>query len=195
VKKKTITYLDKAGPKECPRCLAATVERARELKIKHAVVATTSGRTALELARAFEKAKVKCKVVGVGYAQNYADRWGHLDARTVKAAEKLGVEFVRGGHALGGINSGIQDKFETLAPNKLIANTYYTIGHGFKVAVEVVMMAADACAIPPGKEVMALGGAGKGADTSLVVLSKCSAEFFDLRVREIACMPRSEKRK
>ena len=47
VKQKTITYLDKAGPKECPRCLAATVERARELKIKHAVVATTSGKTAL----------------------------------------------------------------------------------------------------------------------------------------------------
>jgi len=195
MKKKTIAYLGKAGPKECPGCLAATVERAKELKIKHAVVATTSGRTALALARAFEKASVKCRVVGVGYAQNYADRWGHLDAKVVRQAEKLGAEFVRGGHAMGGINSGIQDKFGTVTPNKIIANTYYTIGHGFKVAVEVVLMAADACAIPLGREVMALGGAGKGADTSLVVLSRSSAEFFDLRVREIVCMPRSDKRK
>jgi uncharacterized protein len=195
VKQKTITYLDKAGPKECPKCLAATVERARELKIKHAVVATTSGKTALALARAFAKAKVKCQVVGVGYAQNYAEKWGHLDVRILRAAEKLDVQFVRGGHAMGGINSGIQDKFGTLSPNKIVANTYYTIGHGFKVAMEVVMMAADACAIPLGEEVMALGGAGKGADTSLVVLSKSSADFFDLRVREIVCMPRSSKRK
>jgi hypothetical protein len=195
MKEKTVIYLSKAGPKECPQCLAATVERARELKIRHAVAATTSGRTALELARAFMKAGVKCRVVGVGYAQNYADKWGHLDPKIVRQAARLDVEFVRAGHAMGGINSAIHDRFGTLSPNKIVANTYYTIGHGFKVAVEVALIAADACAVPRGKEILALGGAGKGADTSLVILSKSSAEFFDLRVREIVCMPRSDKRK
>jgi hypothetical protein len=57
------------------------------------------------------------------------------------------------------------------------------------------MMAADAGLLPTGKEALALGGAGKGADTALVMLPKCSAEFFDLRVREVVCMPRSTKRK
>ena len=195
MKKKQIVYLEKAGPKGCPACLAAAAERARELKIRHAAVATTSGRTALDLARALEKAGAKCKVIGVGYAKNYADKWGDFDARTVRAAAKLGVEFLKAGHAMGGINSAIQDKFGTLSPNKIVAHTYYTIGHGFKVAVEVAMMAADAGLLPTRGEVLALGGAGKGADTALVVTPKCSAEFFDLSVNEIVCMPRSSKRK
>ena len=194
MKKKTIVYLDKAGPKECPKCLTATAQRAKELRIKYAAVATTSGKTALELAKAFKKAGVKAKVIGVGYAENYAAKWGRLQPRIVKAAEKLGAEFLKAGHAMGGINSAIQDKFETLSPNKMVANTYYTIGHGFKVAVEVALMAADAGLVPTDKEVLALGGAGKGADTALVLTPKCSAEFFDLRIHEVVCMPRKGRK-
>ena len=189
MKKKSIVYLDKPGRSECSKCLIAAAERAAELKLKHAVVATTSGRTALELAKALKKAGSTAKVIGVGYAANYAAKWGKLDPKIIKQAEKLGVLFVTGGHAMGGINSAIQDKFGTLAPNKVVANTYYTIGHGFKVAVEVALMAADGGSLPTGRKVLALGGAGKGADTALVLSPKCSAEFFDLHIHEVVCMP------
>jgi uncharacterized protein len=195
MQKKSITYLSHAGLKQFPDCLAATVERIAELEIKHAVVATTSGRSALELSQAISKAGLSTQVIGVGYAQNYADKWGHLNPELTKEAEKLGAVFLRSGHAMGGINSGIGDKFGTLSPGKLIASTYYTIGHGFKVAVEVALMAADACAIPLQDEIVTLGGAGKGADTALIVEPKCSAEFFDFRIREIICMPRKDREK
>jgi hypothetical protein len=91
---------------------------------------------------------------------------------------------------MGGINSAISDKFSTLTPNKLIACTYYTLGQGFKVAVEVALMAADQGLIPSGKEVLALGGSANGADTALVLRPACSAEFFKTKVSEIVCMPR-----
>ena len=190
MKKKTIVYLDKTGPAECPKCLAATAQRARELRIKHAAVATTSGKTALELARALRKAGAKCKVIGVGYAANYAAKWGKFSPRIVKEAGKLGVEFMAATHVLGGINAAAADKFGGLTPGRLVAQTFYTMGQGMKVAVEVALMAADAGLIPTNKEVLALGGAGKGADTALVVTPKCSAEFFDMRIHEVVCMPR-----
>ena len=195
MKKKTIAYLEKPGPAECARCLAAAAARCAELKLKHAVVATTSGRTALELARALRKAGSRARVVGVGYAANYAAMWGRLEPRHVRPAEKLGAVFATGGHAFGGVNSAIGDKFETLTPNKLIAQAYYTIGHGFKVAVEVAVMAADQGLLPAGREVLALGGAGKGADTALVLTPACSGKFFDLHIHEVVCMPRSARRR
>lgn len=191
MKRKTIVYLDKPGRSGCPACLKAAAERAKELKLKHAVVATTSGRTALDLAKALKAVGSKAKVVGVTYAENNAAKWGRPDPAIVKQAEKLGVVFMNAAHAMSGINSAITEKFGTLTPNKLVAQVYYTLGHGFKVAVEVSLMAADQGKVPRGKEILALGGRAKGADTALVLQAVCSADFFDLKVREIVCMPRA----
>ena len=191
MRRKTIVYLDKAGTKECPACLKAAAERAAELGVKHAVVATTSGRTALELARALRAAGSRAAVVGVGYAANFAAKWGRLEKRFTAPAEKLGAVFIAGTHALGGINGAVRDKFGNSAtPGGLIANTYYTFGQGMKVAVEVALMAADQAAVPTGAEVLALGGSGEGADTAVVLAPACSHEFFKLRIREVVCMPR-----
>jgi hypothetical protein len=190
MKKKTVIYLEKVGKAESGHCLAAAAQRAHELGLSHAVVATTSGRTALGLVRELRKLRSEAKVIGVAYAENYAAKWGRLDPDLMHQAEGFGTDFIRGGHAMGGINTAISDKFCTLTPNKLIAQTYYTLGQGFKVAVEVALMAADQGLLPPGKEVLALGGTGEGADTALVLTPACSAEFFSLRIHEIVCMTR-----
>ncbi|MBI5242249.1 MAG: hypothetical protein HY922_01040 [Elusimicrobia bacterium] len=190
MKTKAIAYLDKPGPSECSRCLEAAALRAAELKLSHAVVASASGRTALELARALRRAGSRAKVVGVGYSADFAAKWGALEPRFTKEAAKLGAVFITGAHAMGGINTAVEKKSGGLPPNKLVAAVYYTLGQGFKVAVEVALMAADQGALPLGKEVLALGGTGEGADTALVLRPACSTDFFSLRIREIVCMPR-----
>jgi hypothetical protein len=190
MKTKTIAYLDKAGKSECPQCLAAAAKRAAELKLSCAVVASASGKTALELARALRKAGSRAKVVGVGYSAEFAAKWGRLEPRFTREAEKLGAVFIKGGHAMGGINTAIEKKFGGVPPNKLVASTYYTLGQGFKVAVEVALMAADQGAVPLAKETLALGGTGEGADTALVLSPVCSTDFFGLKIHEIVCMPR-----
>ena len=68
---------------------------------------------------------------------------------------------------------------------------YYALGQGFKVAVEAALMAADQGALPLKKEALALGGSASGADTALILAPVCSSAFFDLRIREVVCMPRS----
>jgi hypothetical protein len=194
-KAKKILYLDKAGPKECPACLAAAAERARELGLRYAAVATTSGRTALELAKALKKAGAKCRVIGVGYAANYAAKWGRLEKKFTAPAEKLGAVFMAATHVLGGVNAAVADKFGGATPGRLVAQTFYTMGQGMKVAVEVALMAADAGLLPTDGEALALGGAGEGADTALVLTPACSAQLFGMRVHEVVCLPRRTGKK
>jgi hypothetical protein len=47
------------------------------------------------------------------------------------------------------------------------------------------------CLIRTDREVIALGGNGGGADTTVVLLPGNMHRFFDTRVREILCKPRN----
>ena len=58
------------------------------------------------------------------------------------------------------------------------------------MAVEVAVMAADAGLAPTDREIIAVGGTGRGADTALVLRAAHMNSFFDLEIREIICKPR-----
>jgi hypothetical protein len=60
-----------------------------------------------------------------------------------------------------------------------------------KVVVEIVAMAADAGVIPTDKDVVSIGGTGKGADTALLIKPANAARFFDLKIKEIIAKPRN----
>jgi len=189
MKEKTITYLEKPGKSGLKACVAAAARRAAELKVRHVVAATTSGRTALELARALKAAGSSAKVVGVGYSAEYAAKWGALDPKIVREAEKLGVTFITGTHVFGGIDGAVASKFGGVVSGKLIAETYYTLGQGFKVAVEAAVMAADQGLVPPRVEIISLGGTAEGADTAVSLTPAAASQFFSLKVHEVICLP------
>jgi hypothetical protein len=60
-----------------------------------------------------------------------------------------------------------------------------------KVAVEIVLMAADAGLIGMDGEVIAIAGTGDGADTCIVVKPSYPRKFFELEIREILAKPRT----
>ncbi|MFP3985126.1 MAG: hypothetical protein ACLFU9_04060, partial [Candidatus Bathyarchaeia archaeon] len=76
-------------------------------------------------------------------------------------------------------------------PLEIIANTLRLFGEGTKVCVEIVLMATDAGLIPADKEVVALAGSGRGADTALLIKPANSSRFFELEVKEVIAKPRS----
>jgi hypothetical protein len=187
--KREMQLFDKGGHENTGATLEAVRARADELGINHVVLATTSGETALKAAEAFAGSDIAIVAVTLhaGYWQTYAAP----DEEKVAAAEAQGVRFLTATHSLmGGVESAIRDKFGGLGPVELIAHTYYTISHGFKVAVEVAVMAADAGLVPVDREVIAIAGTGRGADTAVVLSPAYSTNFFDLKVREIIAMPR-----
>jgi hypothetical protein len=93
-------------------------------------------------------------------------------------------------HALSGIERSVAFKHSGIYPVLLIADTLRLLGHGTKVAVEIAVMAADAGALS-GNDIISIGGTGKGADTALVVKPAHQNNFFDLRIREVVCKPRT----
>jgi hypothetical protein len=107
-------------------------------------------------------------------------------AQKIRAA---GGKIVYASHAFMGVNGAIQGKFNTMYPAGIIAQVLRLFGQGMKVVVEITAMAADAGVIPVDRDVIAIAGSGRGADTAVVIKPSYSHTFFDIFVREIISKP------
>lgn len=162
--------------------------RARELGIRHMVVASTTGSTALRLGRGLPPGvKAVCVTHHTGFRSPGKNE---LTAATERKLAALGLPVLRTTHVFAGVERAIRLRFGGLGPAETVAWTYRTLGEGTKVAVEIATMALDAGLIPFGEDIVAIGGTGRGADTALVLRPAHSRQFFDTRVREIVCKPR-----
>jgi hypothetical protein len=90
-----------------------------------------------------------------------------------------------------GVDRAIQARFDTVYPVGIIAQTLRMFGQGMKVVAEIVAMAADAGAIPADKDVVAISGTGRGADTAVVISPANAHRFFDMVIKEIIVKPSS----
>jgi hypothetical protein len=89
------------------------------------------------------------------------------------------------------IERAITSKFGGLYPGGIVSATLRCFGQGTKVCFEIIGMAVDAGMVPPGQEVVVIGGSGGGADTALVMKPEHAKSFFDTQVLEVICKPRS----
>jgi hypothetical protein len=98
---------------------------------------------------------------------------------------------VTGIHALGdGVGSAFTSKHGGRLPEEIVRDTLYRFSQGMKVAVEDILMAADAGVLQMDKEVISIAGTGQGADTAIVCKPAFPRTFFDLEIREILAKPR-----
>lgn len=183
-----MTHLwDKSGPENTGAVVEAVLGRARETGVKHIVVASNSGQTARGLVdKGFE-------VVWVTHQAGFKAP-GEEETDPVIKRELLqkGVKILTTTHLLGGVGRAIRLKFGGLYPAEIVASTLRMLGQGTKVCVEIAVMALDAGLVPAGKEVMAVAGSGRGADTACLILPAHSQDFFATVVKEIVCMPREK---
>jgi uncharacterized protein len=167
--------------------LRAALTRAAELHIKHLVVASTSGSTAVELAKLLPNdIEAVCVTHHAGFHEFGKNELP--DAVENKLAEH-GIPVLRTTHLFAGVERAIRLKVGGLGPAETIAFTYRTLGEGTKVAVEIAVMALDAGLIPYGKDIIAIAGTGTGADTAIIIRPAHSRQFFETRVKEVICKP------
>lgn len=182
-------WFDEPSAPHTQATLQAAHERATELGIDQLVVATTSGKTALEAAKLLGD---KAKIIGVTLHAGTWAKYAPPDPDIVAEAEKHGVKFLTATHALmGHVGNALREKFGGITHTELIAFVLYMFSQGTKVAVEVVAMAADAGLLGMDRDVIGIGGTGGGADTALVIKPAFTTNFLDLKVREVICMPRT----
>ncbi|GAW90840.1 pyruvate kinase alpha/beta domain-containing protein [Calderihabitans maritimus] len=180
-------YWDKKGIQNTDATVELAVKRAKELGIKHVVVASNTGETAKKfLGHGLE---IVCVTHHVGFSEPGIDE---MPAETRQELQEKGVKVLTTTHLMAGLDRALRFKFGGVYPAEIIANTLRIFGQGVKVCVEVAIMALDAGLIPYGQEVVAVGGTGRGADAAAVILPAHSHSFFDTRIKEIICMPREK---
>jgi hypothetical protein len=183
--KKSILYFE--GPGDyTDETLIASKERADELGIKDIVVASTEGTTALKTVDAFKG----YNVVVVTHVTGYQEPGGQeVSEEREKKIREAGGRILTAAHAFSGVNRAIAQKFDTVYPAGIIAQTLRLFCQGMKVVVEMTAMAADAGLIPADKDVVAISGSHRGADTAVVIKPANSHNLFDIVVKEIICKP------
>ncbi|MDD4753613.1 MAG: pyruvate kinase alpha/beta domain-containing protein [Desulfitobacteriaceae bacterium] len=178
-------YFVKKGKVNTDATLNIAVERAKELGIKHLVVASCSGETVLKLSSC--DLNVVCVTHQVGFKNPGEDEMPQNMREKLEAA---GIKVLTTTHLFAGVDRALRFKFQGVYPAEIIASTLRMFGQGMKVCVEVAVMALDAGLIPYGEEIVAVGGTAVGADTAMVLTPAHSAYLFNTNIKEILCMPR-----
>ena len=166
-----ITYFQETGQQNTGEVVRLAVERLAAGDIAAVVVATTTGVSALAVAKAVPKGT---RV----YAVN------HLPSTRVEAAIRdqaraAGAVFIPDEPAVKGLKH-----IEGHSPD-----TLRRFGQGMKVAVEVVMQATEAGLVKAGERVIGLGGTSRGVDVAAVIVAAGPQGFGEIWVSEILAKP------
>ena len=180
-------YFEKQGQINTEKTLELAYSRGKEIGLNEAVIASTKGDTAYKALEIFEGFNTTVVTYHCGFKEPFTKMMSD-DVR--KDLEKKGAAVIMASHALSGVERSVAKKYSGSCPLLLIADTLRLFGQGAKVAVEVSIMAADAGALT-GKDIVSIGGTAKGADTALILKPANQSDFFDMRIREIICKPRS----
>jgi hypothetical protein len=181
-----VVYFEKPGKENTERTLEIALQRTKELDIQTIVIASTTGYSGALVSDLF-KGK---NLIVVTHAQGYkGPNTQELTDENRKMIESNGGKILTAQHTFGGVNRAVRNKSNSYQLDEIIADVLRIFGAGMKVMMEVSMMAADAGLIDVGKPALAIAGTHRGADMAAILIPANSANFFELKVLEILCMP------
>jgi hypothetical protein len=179
-------YFSKAGEQNTDALLKFAKEYIDKEDIKDIIVASTTGNTGAKAAKTFKGRNVVVVTHNFGFQEPGKTE---LQEDHTKEIVTHGARIFTGVHALSSAERAVRKDFGTIQPLELMANVLRRLGEGTKVCVEITMMAADAGLIHADKDVVAIAGTGRGADTALRIAPANAARFFDLKIREVIAKP------
>jgi len=185
IERKTI-YFQEAGAQNTDALLKFVKEYIEKEDIRDIVVASTTGETGAKACKIFNG----CNVVVVTHCHGFRQP-GETELLEEYKKEILAnrAKIFTGIHALSSVERAIRKDFGTIQLLELIANVLRLMGEGTKVCVEITLMAADAGLIPVDKDIVAIAGTGRGADTALRIHPANAARFFELKIKEVIAKP------
>ena len=178
-------YFDNVGKSNTDKTLELALRTAKERGIKHIVVASTSGETALKLSR-----NTDINIICVSHVNGFKTKGVNSMNESIKEElEENGVKVLTTTHVLSGAERGLSNKFGGISPVEVIAYTLRMFGQGVKVCVEVSIMALDSGLIPYNEKVIAIGGSGTGADAAIIIRPSHASSILETKIDEIICKP------
>jgi hypothetical protein len=186
VERKTL-YFTSSGQANTDVLLKHAKEYAQANGVSNVVVASTTGETGVKASEIFKGFNVVVVTHHTGFSEPGVQE---LTEENRQVILKNGARILTATHALSSVERAIRKDLGTVQPLELIAHALRRLGEGTKVCVEITLMAADAGLIPVDKDIIAIAGSDRGADTALLIKPANASRFFDLKIREIIAKPR-----
>lgn len=180
---------EKKGIENTTTTLQLALEEAtkRDLDI---CMATTMGASAKQMMEMAKAANFQNKIVVVSHAYGFRTPGENtLSDELRKELEDHGITVVTASHVLSGAERGLGNKYQGVYPVQIIADSLRMLSQGVKVCVEIAVMALDAGKLPYGKEVLCIGGTGRGQDTICIVTPSHANHILDTKINEIIAKP------
>ncbi|MDL2270977.1 hypothetical protein LJC03_04140 [Methanobrevibacter sp. OttesenSCG-928-I08] len=185
--KKSITYFENPGKENTDELISCIKERLEGSNIKYVAIASSSGETAIKLAKEIKNVKI----INVTHFKGFSgENKSDISDEMIEKLEKEGVKTYFGAHAFSGACRGISNKYGGSTPLDIVADTLRMFSHGIKVSCEISLMLADAGLVPTGEEILAIGGRAQGIDSAIILSTVNMNNLFDLKIHEIIAMPR-----
>jgi hypothetical protein len=184
-------YFEAKGKQNTNTLLERVREYADKTGVRDIVVASTTGETGVAASKLFDNLNLAVVTHHSGFSTSGTHELEEENRRQILAN---GAKILTATHALSGVERAIRKEFGTIEPLEIIANTLRLFGEGTKVCVEIALMATDAGLMPVDRDIIAIAGSGRGADTALLVRSANASRFFELEVREVIAKPRRLKK-
>ena len=188
--RKFITYFDKQGEDYTDELVMAVKDKLEICdNIKHILIASSSGESALKLADAIDDDNIT--IINVSHNVGFSgDNESDISEEMIEKLEAEGIKTYQGLHAFSGAARGVTNKYGGFSPLDVVADTLRMFSHGVKVSAEISIMAADAGLIPVGEEIIAIGGRAHGVDTAVILTPVNSKNLFNMQFHEIIAIPR-----
>jgi len=218
-----VEYFERPGLANTEKVVQLCRQRAIALGIRFVVVASLTGDSAVKVAQALKDLNVT--IVSARYLpggtwtvqeepygayetipelRKMREKWIkeglervpiEYSKKNLEELGRLGVRIVGGTPALWGIDRSLIVKYGGTSTQEIINETLRLISPGFRVCIEIALMAADNGAIPTNEEAIVTAGTERGLDTAVVIKPSVSVKMFDLHdgmeIREIICKPRT----
>lgn len=188
----SITYFSSPGTENTQETLQLARQVWDEKDLARVVVASTTGDTAVKALDVFPAERL----VIVGHHYGFKEPGeSEMDPKKRQLLEQKGAVVQFASHGLSGLGRSLSGRFGGITPPELVAHTLRLLGEGFKVCLEMAIMAADAGLVPVDAESLFIAGTGRGADTAVILQPTHANRWFDMGVPRIICMPAARRRR
>jgi len=186
-----VTYFEKGGPQNTDKALEIAKKYADQFGVKDIVMASTTGTTAEKSLVIFNPNDYNMVVVTHSYYFAGVDKRQEFPEEKLTALKNRGLKFFIGTHGFAGPERSIRISLTQWGPVEIMAKYIRTVfSQGVKVCMEIATMVADAGLLSDlEKDIICLGGSGRGADTVCLIKPMPTSMLHQLRVKAILAKP------
>jgi hypothetical protein len=186
-----VTYFKEEGPVNTDSALEVAKKYTEKFSIKDIIIASTTGMTAEKSIQYFSPLEYNVVIMTHSYYFAGLNKRQEFPEKLMNELRKKGLKIFSTTHALSAVSRSFRLSLNQWMPVEIMAKYLrQNFCQGMKVCIEIAAMAVDAGLIPDiNRDIICIGGAGRGADTVCLIKPMPTSMFDKLRVKAIFAKP------